>query len=131
MLVIEVATRSFERVRFTKAATSRLAALATISFGLPPRVDAGDKRFEARAASHELIGMIVREAPTATLLAEFLRSPLDRLESKGGTLRLRRELPDRRTPGGSWFAVRPPAHDVERSVFLSHRILEALSTKGF
>ncbi|MBI2214674.1 MAG: hypothetical protein HYU52_13595 [Acidobacteria bacterium] len=130
-LVIEVSTRQFERVCFSKAATSRFAAFANISFGLPPRVDVGDRRFDARAASRELIGMILRDKPTASLLAEFLRTGRDRIESKGGTLRLRRELPDRRAPGGSFFTVRPPAHEVERSVFLAHRILEALSTKGF
>lgn len=131
MLVIEVSTRQFERVLFSKAPTSRFAAFANMSFGLPPRVDTGDRRFEARAASHELIEMILRDEPAATLLGEFLRSSLDRVESKGGTLRLRRELPDRRAPGGSFFTVRPPAHDVERSVFIAHRIIEALSTKGF
>jgi len=131
MLFIEVSTRQFERVRISRAATSRFAAFANISFGLPPRVDLGDQRFDARAASSELIAMILRDEPTTTRLAEFLRSSHDRIESKGGTLRLRRELLDRRAPGGSFFTVRPPAEEVERSVFLAHRILEALSTKGF
>lgn len=131
MLVVEVSTRQFERVQLSRAATSRFAAFASFSFGLPPRVNTGDQRFDARAASSELIGMVLRDKPTAKLLGDFLRSSHDRFESKGGTLKFRRALLDRRAPGGSFFTVRPPAHEVEHSVFLTHRLLESLSTKGF
>jgi len=131
-LIVEVSTRQFERVYISRAASSRLGAIANLQFGLPPRVDAGDSRFEARAASSELIAMILRDESTAKLLDEFLRSSRDRVDSKGGTLALRRELQDRRSSGISFsLSFRPPAEEIERAVFLAHRILEALSTKGF
>jgi len=130
-LLIEVSTRQFERVHIARAATSRLAALGNISFGLPPRVDTGDERFDARAASSELIAMILRDESTSKLLEEFLRSAHDGVDSKGGTLKLHRELLDRKAAGSLFSTLRPSADEVERSVFLSHRLIEALSTKGF
>jgi hypothetical protein len=132
LILIDVSTRQFERMRISRASSSRLAAIANFAFGLPPRVDTGDQRFDARAGSREAIEMILRDGSTTTLLDEFLRSTGDRIDSKNGTLKLLRELQDRRSSGVSLsFTFRPPAEEIERSVFLAHRILEALSTKGF
>lgn len=132
LILIDVATRQFERMRISRTSSSRLAAIANFAFGLPPRVDIGDQRFDARTGSREMVEMILRDESTTKLLDEFLRSSGDRIDSKGGTLKLRRELQDRRSSGISLsFSFRPPAAEIERSVFLAHRIVEALSTKGF
>ncbi|MFA6955949.1 MAG: hypothetical protein WC538_08780 [Thermoanaerobaculia bacterium] len=131
MLIIEVSTRQFERMRIARHVSSVYLRAVSFSFGLPPRVDLGDSRFDARAESRELIELILRDESRAQLFDEFLRASHDRVESKRGTLKLKRELLDRRAPGGSFLTVRPPAEEIERSVFLAHRLLEALSTKGF
>ncbi len=132
LLLIDVSTRQFERMRISRAASAGLAAILNFSFGLPPRVDLSDSRFDARAGSREMIELILRDEATATLLDEFLRSSEDRVDSKGGKLQLRRELQDKKTAGISFsFTFRPPADEVERSVTLAHRLLQSLTARGF
>lgn len=131
LLLIDVSTRQFERMRISRARPSGLAAFMNFSFGLPPRVDLSDSRFDARAGSREMIELILHDETTATLLEEFLRSSEDRVDSKGGKLQLRRELQDKKTAGSFSFTFRPPADEVERSVALAHRLLESLTARGF
>ena len=130
LLLIDVSTRQFERVRITRAASRRWAWPAGLSFGLPPRVNLADTRFEARARSSEILDVIVRDENTAARLDEFLREREDRIDSKGGKLRLRRTMLDGKRPGFS-FAFRPPADEIERAVGLAHRLLESLTARGF
>lgn len=130
LLLIDISTRQFERLRITRARSERWSWPAGLSFGLPPRINLADTRFEARARSSETIDPIVRDEKTAALLDEFLRAREDRIDSKGGKLHLRRALQDGKRPGFS-FAFRPPADEVEHSVGLAHRLLESLATRGF
>ncbi len=130
LLLIDVSTRQFERMRITRARTARWSWLTSLNFGLPPPVNLADTRFEAHARSPETIEPLVRDETTATRLDEFLRASEDRIDSKGGKLRLRRVLQDRKRPGFS-FAFRPPAEEIEHAVTLAHRLLESLTTRGF
>lgn len=127
---IDVATRRLERIRISRAHLAGRLAFLTFEFGLPPKVNLADRRFDARGPSAELIDLILRNEATASQLDKFFRAPMDRLDSKRGTLHVTRSLQDSREPGFS-RNLRPPAGEIELSLSLAHRLLESLISQGF
>lgn len=127
---IEVASRQLERMRISRAYPAGRLAFLHFEFGLPPRVNLADRRFEARAHSAELIDSILGNEATASQLDTFFRSPMDGIDSKRGTLQVTRFLKERRKPG-LVQDLRPPASEIELSVSLAHRLLESLISQGF
>ncbi len=126
---IDVATLQVERLRISRAYPAGRLAFLTFEFGLPPKVKLADRRFDARGSA-ELIALILGNEATASQLDIFFRSPMDRIDSKRGTLRIARSLRDKRTPGLS-LQLRPPAGEIELSVSLAHRLLKSLISQGF
>lgn len=127
---IDVATLQVERLRISRAYPAGRLAFLTFEFGLPPKVKLADRRFDARGPSAELIDLILGNEATASQLDKFFRSPMDRIDSKRGTLQITRSLRDKRTPGLS-LQLRPPAGEIELSVSLAHRLLKSLISQGF
>lgn len=127
-LRITVSSRKLDRIRIARAYPPRLAFLDR-EFGMPPKIETGDRRFQAHADSPELIGELLGDDATASRLATFLTARTDLIQVKRGKLTVNRSIRDTWRPGFT-LTVRPPAEEVERTVDLAHRLLEALSTKG-
>lgn len=128
-LQITVSTRKLDRICVARAYPPRLAFL-DFDFGMPPKVESTDRRFQTRADSEESIESMLRDEEIASQLATFLTARADLIEVKRGRLQVTRSIRDTWKPGIS-VTVRPPAEEVERTVDLAHRLLETLSGKGF
>jgi len=128
-LEITVSTRKLDRLRIARAYPPRLAFL-DFEFGMPPKVESADRRFQARADSPESIESILSDEATASQVATFLTARNDLIEVRRGKLQVKRSIRDTWRPGFS-ITVRPPAEEVERTVVLAHRLLESLAARGF
>ncbi|MFA6955948.1 MAG: hypothetical protein WC538_08775 [Thermoanaerobaculia bacterium] len=128
-LEITVSTQKPDRIRIARAYPPRLAFL-DFEFGMPPKVESADRRFQARADSQESIESILRDEATASKLATFLTARSDVVEMEHGKLQVKRSIRDAWKPGFS-ITVRPPAEEVKRTVELAHRLLESFAALGF
>jgi hypothetical protein len=128
-LEITVSTRKLDRISVSRAYPPRLAFL-DFDFGMPPKVESTDRRFQTRADSPESIESMLRDEETASQRATFLTARADLVEVKGGRLQVTRSIRDAWKPGFS-VTLRPPAEEVQRTIALAHRLLETLSTRGF